>query len=205
MEQLEAGGVIVAPLWLRTGLQASVAFKEEQGGLESVTIEPCGFMRLRGPGAGNAAYEQMGTWTVSFDEPNQERATLLRALLQEEPTSLPPPPLSPGWFTPIALGEPHAVHLFSLGLDETVVACGILEPSPPGLAVVASRAGRASIIETFGSEEVSGRLLKLLQSEDAVELRDLTIAAVPAVQEADTNGAMATLARPNFSLVVSRN
>lgn len=204
LEQLEAAGVIVAPLWLRGGLQASVAFKEEEGSLKSVSIEPCGFMRLRGAGAGGATYEQIGSWTGSFDEPNQERVALLRVLLQTEPTSVPAPPLSRGWFTLIALGEPDAVHLFSLGPAGATVAWGVLDLSAPGLAVVVSRVGSAATIETFGSDDAGRRLLRLIQSQEPVDLPDLTIEALPAAQMVQNTRPLGTLARPNFTFVVSR-
>jgi protein-L-isoaspartate(D-aspartate) O-methyltransferase len=45
--QLIEGGLLVAPLGLG-GVQASVAFRKEGGLLRSVSLTPCGFMRLRG-------------------------------------------------------------------------------------------------------------------------------------------------------------
>lgn len=206
VEQLRTAGILVAPLWLRAGLQASVAFRKADGHLESINIEPCGFMRLRGPGAGNAAYEQVGEWTVSFDERNPHRAALLRDALEHPLGSVAAPPLSPGWFTQIALTEPDAVHLFSLNSEPTLVACGILDPTTPGLAVVASRAGTPPSVETFGGEDVRRRLIRLIESREAVELSHLVIAAVPAVHanRPAANGALATLLRPNFTFVVGR-
>jgi protein-L-isoaspartate(D-aspartate) O-methyltransferase len=46
--QLAAGGRLVLPLSLRAGLQYSVAFDQSAGHLDSVSVLPCGFMRLRG-------------------------------------------------------------------------------------------------------------------------------------------------------------
>ena len=143
VKQLRTGGIVLVPLWLRAGLQASVAFRKAEGRLQSTSIEPCGFMRLRGPGAGKAAYEQIGQWTVSFDEPSPQRARLLRDVLERPLSSVRAPPLSPGWFTQIALTESDAVHLFSLRSEPTLVACGILDPTAPGLAVVASAIWRS--------------------------------------------------------------
>lgn len=204
VEQLRAGGVVVAPLWLRAGLQASIAFEKAEDQLGSITIEPCGFMRLRGGGAGPAAHEQIGAWTVSFDEPDPRRADLLRALLQRPSRSLPAPELSPGWFTPIALREPQAVHLFSLGSEPALVAWGILDSTRLGLAAVASRGGTPETLESFGDEEVARRLLNMLESCEPVELRDLRIDAVAAVRPADAHGALAAFVRQNFTFVVRR-
>lgn len=117
-----------------------------------------------------------------------------------------PPPLSPGWFTQIALTEPDAVHLFSLGSEPALVACGILDRTAPGLAVVASRAGTPQTLEAFGDEDVSRRLVRLIESREPVQLSDLAIAAIPAVgpKRPVRNGALATLLRPNFTFVVGR-
>ncbi len=206
VDQLQAAGIVVVPLWLRAGLQASIAFRKAEGRLESINIEPCGFMRLRGPGAGSAAYEQIGEWTVSFDEPSPQRAGLLRYLLERPLSSVPAPPLSPGWFTHIALAEPDAVHLFSLDSEPPLGACGILDQGAPGLAVVASCAGTPQTIETFGGEEVSRRLIRIIESRKAFELTDLAIAAIPVAQPEPpiADEALATLLRPNFTFIVGR-
>jgi protein-L-isoaspartate O-methyltransferase len=204
VDQLRAGGIVVAPVWLRAGLQASIAFRKAEEHLQSITIEPCGFMRLRGPGAGTAAYEQIGEWTVSFDEPDPQRGDLLRDLLERPSRSLAAPDLSPGWFTPIALTEPDAVHLFSLRSEPALVACGILDLTRRGLAVVASRAGTPQTVESFGDEGAARTLLGILGSREPVELRDLTIAAVPTVRSTDTQAALAVLLRQDFKFVVRR-
>jgi protein-L-isoaspartate(D-aspartate) O-methyltransferase len=47
VEQLAAGGLLVAPLRLG-GAEASVALRKEDGVLRSVSLTPCAFMRLRG-------------------------------------------------------------------------------------------------------------------------------------------------------------
>jgi protein-L-isoaspartate(D-aspartate) O-methyltransferase len=50
--QLAAGGRLVLPLSLGPALQYSIAFQAADGHLASVSVLPCGFMRLRGPSAG---------------------------------------------------------------------------------------------------------------------------------------------------------
>ncbi|MER7499282.1 methyltransferase domain-containing protein [Nonomuraea pusilla] len=49
--QLAPGGRLVVPLDLR-GVQASVALEHADGRWVSASVEPCGFMRMRGPSAG---------------------------------------------------------------------------------------------------------------------------------------------------------
>lgn len=51
LEQLKPDGRILLPLSFN-GPQLSIAFAREENGLNSVSIEPCGFMLLRGPNAG---------------------------------------------------------------------------------------------------------------------------------------------------------
>lgn len=109
VEQLNPGGVLVIPLWLRAGQQGSIAFRNDDI-LASVTVEPCGFMRMQGPGAGEATYEQLGAWTVSLDRASPGKTRVLAALLDSESSLRPAPRLDHGWFTPIALGEPDAVR-----------------------------------------------------------------------------------------------
>ena len=205
VEQLEADGILVTPLWLRTGLQASVAFRGGSGGLEALSIEPCGFMTLRGPGAGDAGYEQIGGWTVSFDEPNPPRAALLERLLRTPPDTGPAPDAPPGWFTWMALVEPEAVHLFSSGPDGLVVGRGLIDASAPGLAVMVSDPRGGNTVQVFGGEEARGRLLTMIGAGPPLQLRDLSIRAIGAGEPVHEHQPLVTLTRPNFRFLISRN
>ncbi len=62
-----------------------------------------------------------------------------------------------------------------------------------------------STIQTFGSDQARRRLLRLIDTEAPVEVDDLTISAIPAGDPAGEHGAIATLTRPNFTFVISRN
>lgn len=201
---LEPGGVLVVPLWLRAGQQASVALRELDGRLESVSVEPCGFMRMRGPGAGAPTYYRLGAWTITLDEASPERIEVLATLLEGDSSVHRIPPPARGWFTSIALGEPEAVNLFAEGPSGPVVRSGILQLSPPGLAVVETRPPAADVIRAFGDEAPLRRLLDLLHAGPAVDLADLAISAVPTGVDVDGSGALATLVRPNFTVVVRR-
>lgn len=205
VEQLQVDGILVAPLWLRTGSQASVAFKKLNGRLEAVSIEPCGFMTLRGPGAGDAGYVQIGGWTVSFDEPDPARAALLERLLATSPQVEPAPELAPGWFTRIAVAHPDAVHLFSLGSDGPVVGRGIVDASAAGLAVIVSGPDSGDHVRVFGSDEVRRRLFSMIDAEAPIELRDLSVTAIRAGELPHEDQPLVTLTRPNFSFVICRN
>lgn len=201
VEKLAPDGVLVAPLWLRAGQQASFAFRRVAGGLESASVEPCGFMRIRGAGAGGPTYQRVGAWTVSLDGPSPDEVRVLGDLLASGSSLRPAPPLERGWFTPIALGEPDAVHLFSEGTEGPVIWTGVLSVSPPGLAVVETEPRRETI-RSFGSEEPLARLLDLIDQAPAVDPSHLAVSAVPAGGEVEAGDALATLARPNFTFVV---
>jgi protein-L-isoaspartate O-methyltransferase len=200
---LEVGGVLVAPVWLRAGQQVSVAFRKVDGRLEGTNVEPCGFMRMRGPGAGAPTYRRLGSWTVSLDDAGAERTEVLGALLDSESSVHRIPPLERGWFTSIALREPDAVHLFAEGPGAPVIRSGILQLSPPALAVVETKPPAADVIRVFGSGEPLHRLLDLLRGP-AIDPGELAISAVPSGTDIYSEGALATLVRPNFTFVVRR-
>ena len=199
---LEPGGVLVVPIWLRAGQQVSVAFKEVDGRLESTSVEPCGFMRMRGPGAGAPTYRRIGPWTVTLDEASPDRVHALTALLDAESSLRRAPPLGRGWFTGIALAEPDAVNLFAEGPSGSVVRSGILQVSPPGLAVVETAPPAADRLRAFGGDAARRRLLDLLRRWPAIDPVDLAISAIPAGEEVEDDDALATLPRPNFTFVI---
>jgi protein-L-isoaspartate(D-aspartate) O-methyltransferase len=196
--QLAPGGRLVVPVWLRAGQQWSVAFRSAGGGrLESTSVEPCGFMRMRGAGAGEPAYHRIGATTVSLDRPDPERLRVIQALLASASSTSDAPVLETGWFTPIALGEPDAVSFYTEAPTGTTVSSGLLSVSPAGMAVVES-----ATIRTYGSDGPRRRLLDLLRRLPAVDPASLTVTAVPSGSEVEAGGALATLVRPNFTFVV---
>jgi protein-L-isoaspartate(D-aspartate) O-methyltransferase len=69
LAQLEDGGVLVIPLWLRAGTEAVVAFERREDRLVSRGVDPCGFMRLRGPHAGPERYVPIGDWLAILETP----------------------------------------------------------------------------------------------------------------------------------------
>lgn len=203
VSNLVAAGRLVVPLWLRAGQQVSVAFRQAGAGLESVSVEPCGFMRMRGPGAGDASYRQIGSWTVSLDSDDPELLDVLAGLLSTESTVRRAPAPERGWFTAIALAEPGAISLFSDGPGGTVVRSGLVQLSPPGLAVVETHPPAADQLRVFGDPALLDRLVDVLRRRPAIDQSRLSISALPAgVTAGAGEPALATLRRPNFTFVV---
>ncbi len=208
VEHLSPGGVLVAPVWLGVGVQASIAFRHGvDGRLESLSVEPCGFMRMRGPGNGQPTDLRVGPWTVTVNRPIPGIAGIVTALLQTDPRTEGAPVLDPAWFKRVALSEPDAIHLFSHGPEGPVSWAGILDLSGPGLAVVESQplgSGlQQHIVRSFGtgSAQPRGRLLELIRT-GPIDLRRVAVAAIPVGRPVDGRGALGTLARPNFTLVI---
>lgn len=174
LTQLRAGGVLVAPLWLRAGLQVSIAFHREGDRLRSVSVAPCGFMRLRGPHAGPERYVKVYDWDATLEGPGDEEIAILRDVCREPPRSEPAPPLLPGWFVPIALEESGAITLSQWkGGDR--YALGIFDSTDRSLAVVEGQR-----ILTFGGGAARARILHRLVAEPRpVGLRNLRVDAVP--------------------------
>lgn len=208
VHQLKPAGVIVVPLWLRTGLQASVAFGKENGRLASRSVEPRGFMRLRGPGAGPEHYHQIGAWTVCLDDDDPGTIDLVAELLQQGAISQTSPPLNPGWFTAIALTEPDAINLISLRDGTSVSRAGVLDRPTRALAVVETDGlvgrGTTSAIHVFGSDHAHTRLLDLIDRVPPINITGLTIIALSASDDlAPDRSALATLTRPHIRFVIT--
>lgn len=205
--QLREGGVLVVPLWLRAGLQASVALRREEGRLRSLSLEPCGFMRLRGPHRGPEEYVKVGEWFAAADEPTAEWVDALREVLALPPRTLPAPPVGGVWVNGLLLGEPGAVNLFGQH-DWRRSLIGIFDPAAPSLAAVERAQGEEPRVVVYGTDATLERLRGTFD-RPGVELRELRIEAVPAgtgspAGPSDGETPLAVFRRPHFTLVISR-
>jgi protein-L-isoaspartate(D-aspartate) O-methyltransferase len=199
--------VLVLPLWLRPGLQVSVAFAREVDRLRSTSAHGCGFMRLRGAHAGpemqvvvpgwrdrvdGATPER--EWVAAVEDAAPEHVAALRALLAGPIRSAPVPLPAPGWTTRLALEEPDTIALSG---RETWwhFACGLFAPQGDSLAVF-----DAGQVLSFGDPLCGDRLRARLPELAPLQLRDLEIEAVAHPAPA-TPGAW-VLERPAVDLVV---
>jgi protein-L-isoaspartate(D-aspartate) O-methyltransferase len=109
-DQLADEGLIVAPLWLG-GSEASVAFRKRDGMLDSESLAPCGFMRLRGQEAGAERWIALPGDRKLFAEHAAELAEPIARLLATRPRrrfwSRPPAP----FLQYLALGGYRVVSL----------------------------------------------------------------------------------------------
>ncbi len=109
VEQLRENGTLVLPLWLRAGIQVSIALRKEGSGLRSGSIIRCGFMRMQGAHRGRSSAVKVGSSVALFDYPELAEAVsqLLASSPRAEPIEEPPP----GWFDRVALQEDEALPL----------------------------------------------------------------------------------------------
>ena len=201
VDQLREGGILVAPLWLRSGVQASIAFKKEGQRLRSGSVEPCGFMRLRGPHAGPETYVRLDGWTASVEEARPEEIDSLKNLLGTTPRSEPAPALSPGWYIRLALDEPGAVT-FSHRDDWRRGMAGIFDAAHHSLAVVEGYIEKGpERVLAFGGDSALVRLREKLAKPQSIDLRTLQVEAVPSSRTADGQKAW-VFERPSYQFVI---
>jgi protein-L-isoaspartate(D-aspartate) O-methyltransferase len=127
-EQLAPDGRLVLPLWLRGG-QRSVAFEREGAALVSRSVEPCGFMTLRGAFAGAQGYLPLATGLMlTVEDHDAVDPAAFRALLDGPSHDLDTgislaPPDAPGLSLWLALREPGFLRLSAEG--DAAKAAGI--------------------------------------------------------------------------------
>lgn len=205
LDQLRTGGILTVPLWLRGGLQASVAFRKSEVGLHSRSVEPCAFMRLQGLGAGPETYTRVGRWMANFDRPRPTDVAVLNLLLERPPRSQEPPPLAAGWFTGIALTAPDAIMLADW--ESKVALSGLFDSAGPGLAVVESDVRGSEqlprALHAFGAGEASARLMTLIEETPAVGLDEVEIHMIPREARWDHTGILARLSRPHAQFLIT--
>ncbi len=205
IDQLRPGGVLEVPLWLRAGLQASVAFQKTDDGLRSLSIEPCAFMRLQGLGAGPESYTGVGRWTAHLDHALPADVAMLSRLLEQPARTQDPPALDAGWFTAIALSAPGAVMLANW--EEKVTLSGIFDPAGGSLAVVESDCResepRPRALHSYGAAGALGRLTQLIEETSPIGLDEVQIDVTSPDAVADHTGILALLTRPSSQFLIN--
>ena len=206
-QQLEPFGMLVMPLWLRAGLQVSVALRWDLNRFTSTSVLPCGFMRLRGRGAGPEAYVAVGGRSACMEETGPDTVGRLARVLDERLSVVPLGcPLRPGWFTALALAAPDAIQMAWLDpVRGYITASGVFDPYRGGLALVVPGRGAAEM-HAHGDPAAAERLRMLLGRLEPVRAGDLRIDVLPAQVSAPAGGGdlLALLRRPNVTVAVRR-
>lgn len=150
LDQLKPGGRLVLPLAIRAAMQYSIAFERVAGHLESRSLRPCGFMRLRGAFAGPETVVAIGEERNLFAEvgPRPPGAEELEALFDQ-----PGERLDSG--ITITLGELWgglglwlAGHESGLG---RLSALGVKTlPGPASSVVIGGRMGAVMLVSAHG-------------------------------------------------------
>lgn len=200
-EQLRPGGILVSPLWLRPGIEVSVAFRRTEDRLVSRSAVPCAFLRLRGAHAGPERYHQLDEDTlISGELLDDENMVLLRRIWDESAhTADELPELPSHWFARLALGNPCAVQLFS-SAGSRGHAVGFFDPDRGGFVVVLG--GR---LLGFGSPEPADWLRAELKTVTTLDIHRLQVEAWRTGRDGLVPDATWLLARPAFHYWISES
>jgi protein-L-isoaspartate(D-aspartate) O-methyltransferase len=163
VDQLGPGGRLVLPLSLRPGMQYSVAFERAADHLESVSICPCGFMRLRGAFAGPETLIPLGRGTGMLAEVGvrPQDADPLPALLDQPGEDLPagirvtPGDLWAGLGLWLAACEPAVGRLSSFSRAPAGPRpAALVPPGEAGTSMLTSAHGCAALVRAAADSPV---------------------------------------------------
>lgn len=165
-DQLADGGLLVLPLWLRVGVQLSVAFRREGDLLRSESVYDCGFQRLRGPHSGPEGFVAVGGGDFLVLD-DASAAAPLRELLRRTPREERAPVIDPAVFARIALNEPRTLAVSDLS--------GAIRPGlyDAGSVVVID----APRMLTYGSSTARDRLIYRLGTARPLDRSRLRVTA----------------------------
>lgn len=176
-EQLAQGGVLVAPLWLRPGLELSLAMRREGELLRSTSVAQCGFLQLRGPHASDPHIRTLGDGLGVIGEGlTTKHLEMVRALTDTGGVDLGAAPrLSERRWWGLSLSDPRT--LLVTGRHGGHVAWGVFDadgPEGPGLAIAYD--GR---VVGYGDTNAADVLRQRVDEAPPVDPARLTVTAYP--------------------------
>lgn len=177
-DQLEEGGVLVAPLLLRPHAQALVALCKRGETLESLSVFAGGFMWLRGMGGSPDPTQQMGGWRVTSSRVLEGER--FGALLRENPKVEVADPISYSDLSLLAIIEQNSLTLSRKG--NLAFSCGIVAENGRSVALFEWTGGVLSprlLLISFGAPDALELLRRRLDEVRGRALRGLRIIAVP--------------------------
>ncbi|MFN2495342.1 MAG: hypothetical protein ABR608_05480 [Pseudonocardiaceae bacterium] len=196
MAQLREGGMVVAPVTLRPGLELSIALVRCGNELRSASVQPCGFVRMRGPHAGASGRLPLddgavllADWVAGAD------TARLAVMLRADPVDAGPTGKLPeGWTVPLALEASYPLVLVT---PESALPGrpGLYDPDGDGIAVV-----DGDRIACYGDPAAAGLLREHLAAAQPVRETELRIVAQPAGAEPPTG--QWTVRKPHFTYVL---
>jgi protein-L-isoaspartate(D-aspartate) O-methyltransferase len=200
VDQLDDGGVLVAPLLLRPNAQAMVALRKRGEMLESLSVFAGGFMWLRGVGASGEPPPEVGPWRVTSSRAIDEERLL--ALLEETPSLSLAEPASWSDLALLAIADESSVVLQRKGTP--VYSNGILTEDSSSLAFVEWAGGVLSprlLLVSYGGPEALERLRRRLDEVRGRTWNGLRIVAVPSDRARPDGDAVFVC--PNYTFGVS--
>lgn len=203
VSQLIEGGILVVPLWLRAGMQLSIAFIKQREELRSTSIVGTGFMQLRGPHAGPEGYVRPNGWTALLDDQSVETICLIRDLLARPAHRLPASDLPPGWHRRMLLLAQDAILLIdSENWHHRLM--GVYRRKPSGLAVIEIGAkDHPNEILLFGEPTCSNLLVPWMSKQPPLDYSRLHILAVPSDNSQEIGGPNCVeVRRPGFRFLL---
>jgi protein-L-isoaspartate(D-aspartate) O-methyltransferase len=178
VDQLEEGGILVAPVMLRPNAQAMVALRKSGETLESLAVFAGGFMWLRGVGATGGAPREIGPWRVTSSRPVD--GDRLLALLQEKPTLDLAEPCSWSDLALLAIADENSLVVQRNG--SPAFSNGVLADDGKSLALVEWTGGTLSpqlLLVSYGGPEALEKLRHRLDEVRGHTWQGLRIVAVP--------------------------
>ena len=200
VEQLEEGGVLVAPLLLRPNAQAIVALRKRGETLESLSVFAGGFMWLRGMGAAGEAPAEIGPWRVTSSRAVD--AERLLALLREKPRLEVAEPCSWSDVALLAIADGDSLVVQRKG--NPAFSNGILADDGNSLAFVEWTGGVLApqlLLVSYGGTEALERLRRRLDALRGRTWQGLRVLAVPS-DRARPEGDV-VFVRPSYTFAVS--
>jgi protein-L-isoaspartate(D-aspartate) O-methyltransferase len=200
IEQLEEGGILVAPLLLRPNGQALVAFRKRGRTLESVSVFAGGFMSLRGVGGSGELARDVGPWRVTSSRAVDDGRLL--ALLQEKPNIEVAEPASWSDLALLAIADANSIALSRKGSPG--YSNGIIADDGGSIAFAEWTGGVLAprlLLVSYGGPEAIERLRRRLDDVRGRAWQGLLITAVPTGTSRPDGDVV--FERENYTFVVS--
>jgi protein-L-isoaspartate(D-aspartate) O-methyltransferase len=209
-EQLVEDGILVVPLWIRTG-QVSAAFERRGEAFHSRSVQPCGFIALRGRMAATYPLTEIAGGVVATVD--AAAAPMIRALMRQPQSSTAWPGRSWDGFSFIVGLWDVPVFTIWAAADASPVFHGggfaLLDDERNSLAIVSATSDAAGLqLLSYGSSAASERLLGAYERWEALghpDVDQLEIAAFPLERAPERPADRIAIDTRMWRLIIGRN